>query len=143
MFKNPDDREIVEILKKSKNIAVVGLSENDQKDSHMVARYLKENGYRVIPVNPAAREILGEKSYPGLSSIPEKVDIVNVFRRSEHLPAVVEEALCIKAGCVWAQLGVSDEKSAAEAISRGVPVIMDRCIKIEHKRLVKEKQVHE
>lgn len=143
MFNNPGDREIRELLKKSKSIAVVGLSENEEKDSHMVARYLKENGYRIIPVNPGAKEILGEKAYPGLTSIPEKVDIVNVFRRSEHLPAVVEEALKIKAGCVWAQLGVSEEKSAAKAASHGVPVVMDRCIKIEHKRLVKEKQVHE
>lgn len=139
MFKNPGDGEINEILKKTKTVAVVGLSENKEKDSHMVARYLKENGYRIIPVNPAAKEILGEKSYPDLSSIPEKVDLVNVFRRSEHLPAVVEEALRIKAGCIWAQLGVADEKSAARAGALGVPVIMDRCIKVEHKRLIKDK----
>lgn len=137
MFKNPDDGKTRDMLIKCKNIAVVGLSENPEKDSHQVARYLKENGYRIIPVNPAAKEILGEKAYPDLASIPDRVDIVNVFRRSEHLPAVVKESLRINPGCIWAQLGVSDEGSANEAAARGVTVVMDRCIKIEHKRLLK------
>ncbi|MFZ5632532.1 MAG: CoA-binding protein [Bacillota bacterium] len=140
MFKNPADSEIREILKKSKNVAVVGLSENREKDSFRVAEYLRENGYNVIPVNPTAREIMGLKSYPDLASVPEKVDIVNVFRRSEHLPAVVEEALRIKPGCIWAQLGVVDERAADLATGEGVPVIMDRCIKNEHKRLFKDKK---
>ncbi|MCL6477109.1 MAG: CoA-binding protein [Peptococcaceae bacterium] len=136
MFKNPSDSKIREILKGSKNIAVVGLSENKERDSYRVAQYLREKGYNVIPVNPTAREIMGLKSYPDLSSVPEKVDIVNVFRRSEHLPAVVEEALRVKPGCIWAQLGVFDDRAAARAAGEGVPVIMDRCIKIEHERLL-------
>jgi len=135
MFKNPNDSEIKEILNRAGSIAVVGLSENQEKDSHRVARYLLEKGYRVIPVNPAAGEILGQRSYPDLASIPERVDLVNVFRRSEHLPGVVQEALKINAGCIWAQLGVYHEEAAAAAGRLGVPVVMDRCIKVEHQRL--------
>lgn len=143
MIKNPDDREIREILVKAKNIAIVGLSGNKEKDSYRVAEYLRENGYRIFPVNPGAEEIMGLKSYPDLASVPEKVDIVNVFRRSEHLPKVVEEALGIKPGCIWAQLGVADEGAAAEAAAGGVPVVMDRCIKIEHRRLCGKAGDHE
>ncbi|MCL6612774.1 MAG: CoA-binding protein [Peptococcaceae bacterium] len=143
MSKKLEDREIREILVKAKNIAVVGLSVNREKDSYRVAEYLRENGYRIIPVNPAAEEIMGLKSYPDLASVPEKVDIVNVFRRSEHLPRLVEEALGIKAGCIWAQLGVADEKAAAKAAAGGVPVVMDRCIKIEHRRLCGKADGHE
>lgn len=136
MFENPADNQIREILQKSKNIAVVGLSENEERDSHRVARYLTANGYNVIPVNPSANEIMGKRSYADLASIPERVDIVNVFRRSEHLPAVVEASLPLKPLCVWAQLGVVDEGAASRAAGRGVVMIMDRCIMVEHKRLV-------
>lgn len=137
MYSNPEDSEIRAILEKAKSIAVVGLSDNREKDSYQVAEYLLNNGYRVIPVNPRAGEIMGLKTYPDLASIPEKVDIVNVFRRSEFLPEVVDEALGIKPACIWAQLGVAHEGAAARAAGRGVPVIMDLCIKIEHRRLVK------
>lgn len=139
MYNNPEDSEIRDILEKASSIAVVGLSDNREKDSYQVAEYLIKNGYRVIPVNPRAGEIMGLKSYPDLASIPEKVDIVNVFRRSEFLPKVVDEALGIKPACIWAQLGVAHEGAAAGAAGRGVPVVMDRCIKIEHKRLIKSR----
>ncbi len=136
MFKNPEDNEIRSIMQKSVSIAIVGLSGNRDKDSNLVARYLQEKGYRIIPVNPGEAEILGLKSYPDLISIPEKIDIVNVFRRSEHLPSVVEEALKVGTGCIWAQLGVAEEGSAARAASRGITVVMNLCIKNEHKRLL-------
>lgn len=136
MFINPDDVQIRDILKKARNIAVVGLSENREKDSHRVAEYLARNGYTVIPVNPGAREILGRQAYPGLSSVPVEVDIVDVFRRSEHLAGVVEESLGVKAGCIWAQEGVTDEGAAVGAARQGVPVVMDRCIMKEHRRLI-------
>jgi predicted CoA-binding protein len=136
MFKNPDDREMKSILERAKNIAMVGLSGNSSRDSHRVARYLMEQGYSIIPVNPSEDMILGQKSYPDLSAVPGRIDIVNVFRRSEHLPAVVEEALKVKPLCIWAQLGVSHEGAAEKAVSRGVAVFMDLCIKIEHCRLL-------
>lgn len=138
MFNNPGDVEIREILKKSKNVAIVGLSNNKERDSYHVAVYLKKNGYQIIPVNPKITEVMGIKSFSELTLLPERIDIVNVFRSSEYLPAVVEEVMRIipKPGCIWAQLGVVDENSAKEAMSRGIPVIMDRCIKIEHRRLL-------
>lgn len=136
MFKNPSDNQIKEILQKSRNVAVVGLSGNSEKDSYRVARYMMEKGYKIIPVNPREDEIMGLKSYPDLTSIPEKIDIVNVFRRSEYLPSVVEEALQVGPDCIWTQLGVAEEDSAARAESRGITVVMDRCIKIEHNRLL-------
>ncbi len=137
MFRNPGDREIRDILKRARNIAVVGLSGNKEKDSYRVAEYLADNGYLIIPVNPAAGEIMGRKSYPDLASVPVKVDIVNVFRRSDHLAGVVEEALPLKPQCIWSQQGVSDEKAAACAAAGGVPMVMDLCIKVEHQRLIK------
>lgn len=143
MFRNPGDREIREILKKAKNIAVIGLSGSREKDSYRVAEYLTANGYVIIPVNPAAGEIMGRKSYPDLASVPEKVDIVNVFRRSEHLAGVVVEALRIKPQCIWSQQGIADEKAAASATASGVPMVMDLCIKIEHQRLIKGSKGYE
>lgn len=135
-FQNPADEEIKELLVKSKTIAVVGLSDRPERDSHRVARYLKENGYRIIPVNPRLKEALGEKAYPDLASIPEKVDIVNIFRRSEEVPAVVEDALLKKPAAIWMQLGVANGEAAAVAKKHGVQVVMDRCIMVEHGRLI-------
>jgi len=135
-FQNPADEEIRELLAKSKTIAVVGLSDRPERDSHRVARYLKENGYRIIPVNPRLKEALGEKAYPDLASIPEKVDIVNIFRRSEEVPAVVEDALLKKPAAIWMQLGVVNGEAAAVAKKQGVQVVMDRCIMVEHGRLI-------
>lgn len=135
MFQNPDDRQLKELLAKSKTIAVVGLSDKPDRDSYRVAQYMQEKGYRIIPVNPRIETVLGEKAYPDLASIPEQVDIVNVFRRSEETPGVVKDALPKKPVAIWLQLGVMNEEAAALAQSEGVPVIMDRCIKIEHNRL--------
>lgn len=139
MFKNPDDSILKAILEKAKNIAVVGLSDNSRRDSYKVAEYLLKKGYNVIPVNPGAEQILGQKSYKDLASIPCRIDIVNVFRRSDYLPAVMEEALAIKPGCIWTQLGIVNEEAADAALKRGVAVVMDLCLMVEHRRLTGEK----
>ncbi|MEW6274443.1 MAG: CoA-binding protein [Bacillota bacterium] len=136
MFQNPDDREIKDLLTKNKTIAVVGLSDKPERDSYRVAQYMQEKGYRIIPVNPRLKEVLGEKAYPDLASLPEPVDIVNVFRRSEEVPGVVKDALAAKPAVIWLQLGVVNEEAALFAQSQGVQVVMDRCIKIEHARLL-------
>lgn len=127
-----DKKEIHEILTNSKTIAVVGLSPKDSRPSNQVARYLQEAGYRVIPVNPGQTEILGEKCYASLLDIPEPVDIVDIFRRPEDVPPVVDQAIAIKAGVVWMQLGIVNEEAAAKARNAGLTVIMDRCLKIDH-----------
>ena len=124
-----------EILNSSWTIAVVGLSPEPDRPSYRVARYLKQQGYRIIPVNPSAKEILGEPCYPDLSSIPEVVDAVDIFRRSEEVPAVVEEAIRIGAKAVWMQEGVIDEAAAARAREAGLLVVMDRCMLKQHRRL--------
>lgn len=126
---------IEEILRNSKTIAVVGLSPNPMRPSYDVARYLKEKGYRIIPVNPAVEEVLEERSYPSLSAIPEHVDVVDIFRRSEEVPAIVEEAIKIKAPVVWMQEGVIHEEAAARAREAGLSVVMDRCMMTEHRRI--------
>lgn len=127
-----DKKEIHEILTNSRTIAVVGLSPKDSRPSNQVARYLQEAGYRVIPVNPGQTEILGEKCYASLLDIPEPVDIVDIFRRPEDVPPVVEQAIAIKAGVVWMQLGIVNEEAAEKARNAGLTVIMDRCLKIDH-----------
>ncbi len=126
---------IEEILCQSKTIAVVGLSPNPMRPSHDVARYLQDQGYRIIPVNPLVEEVLGEKSYPNLSAISERVDVVDIFRRSEEVPPIVEEAIKIKAQVVWMQEGVIHEEAAARAQAAGLSVVMDRCMMVEHQRL--------
>lgn len=123
------------ILKDYRTIAVVGLSPKPSRPSHMVASYLKENGYRIIPVNPRAGEILGEISYPDLSSIPERVDVVDIFRRSNELPAIVEGAITIGAKALWMQEGVINAEAAERAVQAGLLVVMDRCMLKEHRRL--------
>jgi len=124
-----------EILKSSRTVAVVGLSANPERPSSRVASYLKENGYKIIPVNPTEREILGEVCYPDLSSVPEKVDVVDIFRRSEDVPAIVEEAIKTGAKSVWMQEGVINEPAAAQAREARLPVVMDRCMLKEHRKL--------
>lgn len=123
------------ILKRAKTIAVVGLSPKADRPSYGVASYLKEQGYRIIPVNPAADEVLGEKCYPDLSSIGERVDVVDIFRRAEDVPPIVEEAIKIGAETVWMQEGIVSEEAAARAREAGLEVVMDRCMLQEHKRL--------
>ncbi|MCH7626952.1 MAG: CoA-binding protein [Chloroflexi bacterium] len=116
---------IEEQLTNSKTIAVVGLSPNPERPSHYVAKYLQEQGYRIIPVNPQLQEVLGEKCYPYLGSIPEPVDMVDIFRRSEHVGPIVDDAIAIGAKYVWMQDGVVNEEAAASARSAGLSVVMD------------------
>lgn len=129
-FENPSDEKIKEILLNARTIAVVGLSDNPDKTSYMVSQAMQSKGFKIIPVNPNAEEILGEKSYAKLADIPEKVDIVNVFRRSEYCAPVAEEAAAIHAGTVWLQQGIVNEEAAAIAEANGMNIIMDRCIKV-------------
>ena len=138
MSRLADMEEIEEILKESRTVAVVGLSARPDRPSHKVAKYLQAHGYRIIPVNPNDAEVLGERAYPGLSSIPEKVDIVDIFRRSEEVLPVVEEAIRIGARAVWMQEKIVNEEAAQRARDAGLKVVMDRCLKKEHKRLHSE-----
>lgn len=129
-----DDQTMKEILLSVNTIASVGLSSNQEKDSYGVAHYLKGQGYKIIPVNPTAVEILGEKAYPDLSSIPEKVDLVQVFRKPEDVPPVVEEAIRIGAKVVWMQEGIVNEEAAQKARQAGLQVVMDACMRASHRR---------
>ena len=130
-FENPTREEIAEILRNAGNIAVVGLSDRTDRTSYMVALAMQNRGYRIIPVNPKATEILGEKSYSSLKDIPEPVDIVNVFRRSEYCAGVALEAAEIGAKVLWLQQGIVSDEAAAIADEHGMTAIMDRCIKVE------------
>jgi len=125
---------IGEILRDSKTIAVVGLSANPRRPSHEVAEYLQRVGYRIIPVNPREKEVLGEKAYARLEDVPEKVDIVDIFRRTEEVAGVVESAIGIGAKVVWMQLGVEEGAAAERARERGLIVIEDACLLVEDKR---------
>lgn len=124
-----------EVLNSSRVVAVVGLSPKSERPSYKVASYLKEQGYRIIPVNPLAQEILGEVCYPDLRSISKSVDVVDIFRSAEEVPAIVEEAIEIGAKVVWMQLGVINEEAAARARDAGLLVVMDRCMLKEHEKL--------
>ena len=128
------------ILNFSRVIAVVGLSSKPDRPSYKAASYLKEQGYKIIPVNPTEKEILGELCYPDLASIPEPVDVVEVFRRSEEVLPIVEEAIRIGAKAVWMQEGVINEKAAARAREVGIMVVMDRCMRKEHRKRKKRVQ---
>lgn len=129
-----DPQTIQRVLYNARTIAIVGLSPNELRASNFVGYYLKRHGYRVIPVNPREATILGERSYERVADLPERVDIVNVFRAPEALPGIAEEAVQIGAGNLWCQFGVINEEGARIAESGGVSVIMDRCIKVEHAR---------
>lgn len=128
----PSRQELGKILKESKRIAVVGLSDNPAKTSYMVSKAMQDAGYDIIPVNPNAEEILGVKAVKSLKDIDGHVDIVNVFRRSEHLLEVAEEFLEIDADVYWAQLGLANEEAYRLLKEKGYTVVMDRCIKVEH-----------
>jgi uncharacterized protein len=130
------EADLKRILGETKTIAVVGLSANPARESHMVAAYLKARGYRIIPVNPVENEILGEKSYPNLESIPESVDVVDVFRRPEHVPEIANQAVKIGAKVLWMQVGVTNEDAARTAREGGLEVVQDRCMMAEHSRLM-------
>ena len=130
-----DIKNLRRILKTNHVIAVVGLSANWWRPSYFVAKYLQDHGYRVIPVNPAYQEVLGEKCYASLKDIPEKIDMVDCFRKPAEIPALAEDAIAIGAKCLWMQLGVVNDEAAVRAQSAGLDVVMDRCVKIEHGRL--------
>ncbi|HYP09785.1 MAG TPA: CoA-binding protein [Bryobacteraceae bacterium] len=127
--------DTTEILRKYKTIAVVGLSNNPMRPSHGVSEYMQQHGYRIIPVNPGHSQILGEKSYRTLEEIPEPVEIVNIFRRSEMTPPVVDSAIAIGAKVVWMQQGIEHEEAAEKARAAGLDVVMDTCILQAHHRL--------
>jgi uncharacterized protein len=125
---------IDELLKSARTIAVVGLTDSPSRPSYGVSRYMQSQGYRIIPVNPNIAESLGEKAYASLGDVPEKIDIVNVFRRSEFVPEVVEQAIVLKLPAIWMQEGVIHSAAAEKARQAGIFVVMDRCILKEHAR---------
>jgi len=134
---NPADAEIAQILQQAKTIAVVGISHKEDRDSHKVAKYLKEHGYKMIPVNPKYTEVLGEKCYPSLQDVPERIDIADLFRNLEAIPGIVDEAIAAGVGTVWMQLGLAHNEAARKAEAAGLRVVMNKCTKIEHYRLCK------
>lgn len=136
-----DDQMMKDILLSAKTIASVGLSSNQQKESYWIVSYLKDQGYRVIPVNPTADEILGEKSYPDLESVPEPIDVVQVFRKPEDVPPVVDSAIKAGAKVVWMQEGIVHEAAAQKAREAGLQVVMDACMRVTHRRLIGEKLI--
>jgi uncharacterized protein len=124
--------EIGELLKTAKTIAVVGLSNNPMRPSHGVSAYMQRQGYRIIPVNPEIESCLGERAYASLADVPEKIDIVDIFRRSEFVEPIVDLAIQLKIPAIWMQEGVIHEKAAEKARAAGALVVMDRCILVEH-----------
>lgn len=135
------DKDMKDILLSAKTIASVGLSGNQEKESYWIASYLKDQGYRIIPVNPTATEILGEKAYSDLESVPEKVDVVQVFRKPEDVPPVVDAAIQAGAKVVWMQEGIVNEAAAQKAREAGLQVVMDACMRATHRRLIGAKPV--
>lgn len=129
-----NDQEMKEILLSAKNVASVGLSSNDEKESYWIVFFLQKIGFRMIPVNPKADEILGEKAYASLLDIPEKIDVVQIFRRPEDVPPIVEDAIKIGAKVVWMQLGIVNEEAARTARAAGLKVVMDACMRMTYKR---------
>ena len=131
-----DTENLHRMLKEARVIAVVGHSDKPFRTSYQIAQYLRNAGYKVYPVNPEIKEIDGEKSYASLAEVPEEIDIVDVFRRPEYLEGVVDQAAKVGAKAVWAQLGVHDAEAAKKAEEEGLDMVMDRCIKIDHRRLI-------
>lgn len=132
-----EDREIKDILENAKTIAVLGLSPKSEKESNKVARYLKDHGYRIIPVRPGQSEILGQRAYPTLDDIEENVDIVDVFRNPEQVLPHAHEAIRMRPKVFWMQLGIENQEAASLLVKAGIHVVMNKCIKIEHDRLCK------
>lgn len=131
-----NDKDVARLLREAKTIAVVGLSSNRTRASFGVSRFLQRQGYRVIPVNPNETEVLGERAYPSLKDVPGEIDIVDIFRRSEGVPEIVDEALRKGARCIWMQEGVMNHEAGKKAEAAGIPVVMDRCILKEIARLL-------
>ncbi len=136
---NPDDAALRNLLRTARRIAIVGLSPKPHRDSNRIGRYLLEKGYEVVPVYPRETEILGQRVYRRVQDIPGGVDLVDVFRRSEALPGVAEDALAAGAPALWFQLGLMDEEAARKAHAAKVLLVMDRCIMVEHARLLGDK----
>jgi hypothetical protein len=134
---NPPSEKIEAILENCKTVAIVGLSPKPERDSHKVARYLKENRYEIVPVNPGQKEILGETCYPNLKAIPFPIDVVDIFRSPDAVPPVVDDAIEIGAKVVWMQLGLAHNKAADKARKAGLEVIMNKCLKTEHMNMRK------
>ena len=133
----PSDQQIEDLLRSAHTIAVVGLSSSRLRASYGVAQYMQSAGYRIIPVNPNEQQVLGEQAYPRLEDVPEKIDLVDVFRRSEFVPEIVDAAIRIGARAIWMQEGVADEAAAQRARAAGLFVVMDTCILKEHRRLLR------
>ena len=131
-----DRGEIKKLLEESRVIAVVGHSDKAYRTSYSIAQYLRAAGYKVYAVNPTIDSVNGEPAYPDLAAVPEPIDIVDVFRRSEYLDKVVDEAIAVKAKAVWAQLGVIDDAAAKKAEAAGLKMVMDRCLKVDHAALI-------
>ena len=132
-----NDATIRELLQTAKSIAVVGLSSNPWRASFGVSKYMQAQGYRIIPVNPNEVKVLGEQAFPSLAAVPGGVDIVNIFRRSEFIPEIVDAAIAKGARCVWMQQGVIHTEAAGKAEKAGLLIVMDRCIGMEHRRLLR------
>jgi predicted CoA-binding protein len=130
-YQSPSDEQIKNILEKYKKVAVVGLSSDQTRPSYAVARHLQRKGFKIIPVNPNETEVLGEKAYPNLTTIPEKVEIVDIFRRPEEIPAIVDEAIKIEVKVVWIQEGVINHPTALKASQHGITVVTGRCMSKE------------
>jgi predicted CoA-binding protein len=136
-----EDSDIKAVLQNSKKIAVLGLSPKPERDSHRVAKYLKSNGYGIIPVRPGQNEMLGERAYASLDDIDQTVDIVDVFRNPDAVLTHVQEALRLKPKVFWMQLGIVSQKAAEVLMAGGIDVVMDKCLKVEHARLCKNKSL--
>jgi predicted CoA-binding protein len=134
MAEKPES-EIAAILRSLRVVAVVGLSDDPGRPSYLVAQYLQNHGYRIVPVNPGCQEILGQKCYPSLRDIPFPVEVVDIFRKVEAIPAIVDEAIAVGAKAVWLQLGLEEPQSAQKARQAGLQVVQNRCMKIEHAAL--------
>jgi predicted CoA-binding protein len=142
LFSNPDDETLRALLETSRRIAIVGLSPKPWRDSNGIGRFLMERGYDVFPVYPRETEILGRRVYRSVAEIPDGVDLVDVFRRGEFLPGVVEDALAARAPAVWFQLGCVNEAAARRAAEAGMTVVMDRCIRVDLGRLFRRTDPH-
>ena len=138
MAEQPEQAQVA-ILKSYRVVAVVGLSPKPERPSYQVAQYLQNHGYRIIPVNPGCREILGEKCYPGLKDIPFPVEVVDIFRKAEAIPAIVDEAIVVGAKAIWLQLGLEEPQAAQKAGQAGLLVVQNRCMKIEYAALEEAK----
>lgn len=137
-WENPNNEAIKSILESSKTIAVVGLSDDKSRTSYQIAKEMQDAGYNIIPINPMIDESLGEKSYASLADVNGEIDIINIFRRSEYLPAIAEEAAKTKATIFWSQQGVANQKAYDYLTERNFTVIMDMCIKVAHSILIKK-----